>query len=118
VGDPHAEEAEMGDGRPTVVLRDNRGDEMYEAEVDGEVIGILGYRDAPGRRVLVNTSVDPEYRHRGIAHRLIGFALDDIRAHHLTLTVLCPIVGDFIREHPEYADLVDAPHPGRAQRPQ
>jgi predicted GNAT family acetyltransferase len=106
----------MDEGRPTVVLRANPADEAYEAVVGGEVIGIVGYRDAGGRRVLINTSVDPEHRHRGIAHQLISFALDDVRAHQLTVSIMCPIVGDFVRAHPEYADLVDASHPGRAQR--
>jgi uncharacterized protein len=108
----------LDERRPPVVLRDNRDDQVYEAAVDGEVIGIIGYRDARGRRVLVNTSVDPAHRHQGIAHQLIRFALDDIRAHQLTLTIMCPIVGNFIRERPEYADLVDASYPGRTPRPE
>jgi predicted GNAT family acetyltransferase len=107
----------LDERRPTVVLRDNGDGQAYEAEVDGEVIGIIGYQDVRGRRVLVNTSVDPAHRHRGLAHQLIEFALDDIRAHQLTLTIMCPIVGNFIGEHPEYADLLDASHPGRARRP-
>jgi uncharacterized protein len=108
----------MGEARATAVLRDNRDDQAYEAEVDGEVIGIIGYQDAAARRVLVNTSVDPAHRHQGIAHQLIRFALDDIRARQLKLTIMCPIVGNFIRERPEYADLVDASHPGRTPRPE
>jgi predicted GNAT family acetyltransferase len=98
----------------SMLIRDNPEGHAYEALVHGEVIGILGYNNAHERRVLTHTSIDPEYRHQGIAHRIITYALDDMRAHHRTVTNICPIVTDFIREHPEYTDLIDPVHPGRA----
>jgi uncharacterized protein len=107
----------MSQDRPAVLVRNNPGGSAYEAVVDGKVIGITGYEDAHDRRILINTAVDPEYRHQGIAHQIIAYALDDIRAQHWTVTIICPIVGEFIQEHPEYADLIDPAHPGRAPRP-
>lgn len=98
---------------PEWLVRDNPAGGVYEAVVNGEVIGIVGYNDAQTRRVLTHTAVDPEYRHQGVAHGIITYALEDIRSHHRTVTVICPIVTDFIRDHPEYADLVDPSHPGR-----
>jgi hypothetical protein len=103
--------------RPAVLVRDNPDSSEYEAVVDGKAIGIIGYEDARQRRILINTAVDPEYRHHGIAHQLIAYALDDIRARQMTLSIMCPIVGEFIQEHPEYAGLIDSEHPGRAPRP-
>ncbi len=107
----------MSEDRPAVLLRDNPDGSEYEAVVDGKVIGIIGYEDAHQRRILINTAVDPEYRHHGVAHQLIAYALDDIRDHHRTISIMCPIVGEFIQEHPEYAGLIDPEHPGRAPRP-
>lgn len=97
----------------SVLVRDNPESGAYEAVIDGEVIGIVGYNDAHDRRVLTHTAIDPGYRHQGLAHRLIRYALDDIRTHHRTVTIICPIVTDFIRKHPEYTDLIDPSRPGR-----
>jgi uncharacterized protein len=38
--------------------------------------------------------------------------LDDVRAKGLTLTNFCDFVARYIDAHPEYADLLDAAHPG------
>jgi predicted GNAT family acetyltransferase len=38
--------------------------------------------------------------------------LDDVRARGLTLTNFCDFVAHYIDAHPEYADLLDAAHPG------
>jgi predicted GNAT family acetyltransferase len=116
-GVPWRKEARVSQERPPALIRDNPDGSEYEAEADGKVIGIIGYSDAGPRRVLINTAVEPEYRHQGIAHQLIAHALGDIRARGGTVTILCPIVLDFIEEHPEYAGLVDPAHPGRTRRP-
>jgi uncharacterized protein len=111
------EEATVSEQKTAVLVRDNPESGAYEAVIDGEVIGIVGYNDAHERRVLTHTAVDPGYRHQGLAQRLIRYALDDIRTHHRTVTIICPIVTDFIREHPEYADLIDPTRPGRTPLP-
>jgi predicted GNAT family acetyltransferase len=103
--------------QPPPLIRDNLAGSEYEAEIGAKVIGIIGYSDAGARRILINTAVDAEYRHHGIAHQLIAHALGDIRARGGTVTILCPFVLDFIAEHPEYAGLVDPDHPGRTRRP-
>ena len=89
---------------------------IYGAVVDGRAIAGLPY-DVTGddRLVLLATSVFPEFREQGIATELIRRALDDVRAQGRTVTVTCPIVRTFIERNPEYADLVDARHPGAAR---
>lgn len=54
----------------------------------------------------------PEFRGQGIATELILRVLDDVRAQARTVTIMCPIVRTFIDRNPDYADLVDAEHPG------
>lgn len=91
----------------------------YEAVIDGQVVGMIVFHSPRGgeRVTLSHTIVEPEYRGRGIATRLVEHALEDLRAHDLKLTNYCPFVADFIADHPEYKDLVDTRFPGRATVP-
>jgi uncharacterized protein len=97
-----------------VAVRDIPESKNYEAIVNGSVVGTLIYELEGRRVVLTHTIVEPAYRERGVATTLIAAALDDIRAKGLTITVLCSFVNDFLAQHPEYADMVDAEHPGPA----
>jgi predicted GNAT family acetyltransferase len=89
-------------------------DSKYEAYLDGQTIATLTYRRLQqGRRVaLLTTVVKREHRHHGVATELIARALDDLRAEGVTVTVICPLVREFIDRFPDYADLVDPAHPG------
>jgi predicted GNAT family acetyltransferase len=90
----------------------NEEDEIYEAFVGDRSIGGISYTLKENRMALHATAVYPEFRHMGIATDLIRRVLDDVRAHGRTLTIMCPIIVTFIQNNPEYADLVDAAHPG------
>jgi hypothetical protein len=50
------------------------------------------------------------------ATELIRQVLDDVRAQGKTVTIMCPIVRSFIDRNTEYAELVDAAHPGVTRR--
>jgi predicted GNAT family acetyltransferase len=56
--------------------------------------------------VLVHTEVAPSAEGAGVGSRLVRGALDDVRARGLRVAPLCPFVREYIRRHPEYADLV------------
>ena len=101
---------------PELDVQKNDDSGSYDAVVDGRVVGMIVYhtpRDTQ-RVTISHTIVDPEYRGQGIASRLVKHALDDLRARELTLTNYCSFVADYIAGHPEYKDLVDSRHPGRA----
>lgn len=92
---------------------DNHEDSTYEAIAGDTVIGGLTYSIADEKRfVLVAAAVFPEYRGQGVATELIRRVLDDLRARGITVTVLCPIVREFIDRTPSYEDLVDTELPG------
>jgi predicted GNAT family acetyltransferase len=93
-------------------LVNNEEDGIYEAFVGDRSIGGVSYTLKGDRMALHATAVYPEFRHQGIATELIRRVLDDVRAHHWTLTIMCPIVVTFIQSHPTYTDLVDPSHPG------
>jgi len=97
---------------PGLVVRDNPESQTYDALMGDEIAGTLLYEREGPRLVLTHTAVQHKYQHQGIATTLIANALDDIRAKGKKVTILCPLVAAFIAGHPDYADLVDAEHPG------
>jgi predicted GNAT family acetyltransferase len=82
--------------------------ERYEIGVDGVLAGFAGYRARPGRIAFLHTQIDDRFRGRGLADRLIGFALDDARARGLAVLPYCPFVRSFIERHRDYLALVPA----------
>ncbi|MFF0766506.1 GNAT family N-acetyltransferase [Streptomyces sp. NPDC003737] len=104
---------------PEMNVQKNGDSGSYEAVVDGQVVGMIVYHTPHGnqRVTLSHTVVEPEYRGRGIATRLVKHALDDLRVQDLKLTNYCPFVADYIADHPEYKELVDSRFPGRATVP-
>jgi predicted GNAT family acetyltransferase len=80
--------------------------ERYELSVDGEVVGFSAYRARPGLIAFVHTEVDERLQGRGLADRLIRFALEDTRARGLAVLPFCPFVKAFIERHREFEALV------------
>ncbi len=87
--------------------------ERYELSVEGEVAGYTIYRLRPELIAFVHTEVDERFQGRGLADRLIRFALEDARARGLAVLPFCPFVKAFIERHPDFAELV--PEDFRAQ---
>lgn len=83
----------------------------YEAWVDGALAGFAEYR-ARGADTVVftHTEVDDAFEGKGVASRLIRYALDDVRDQGRSVVARCPFVAAYIREHPAYADLLADPH--------
>jgi predicted GNAT family acetyltransferase len=50
--------------------------------------------------------VFPEFEGQGVAAELAKFVLGDIRRRGMRVVPRCPYVAQYIRKHPEYADLV------------
>jgi predicted GNAT family acetyltransferase len=90
----------------------------FVAELGDDAIAELPYRFVGGRVVLLTTWVDHAYRRNRVATELIARVLDEIRASGKKITVICPVVGEFIARHPEYLDLIDKVHPGAGAYPQ
>ena len=78
----------------------------FEARIGDELAGVLTYVRENGVVVYPHTVVQPHFEGRGIGGRLAKTALDDARARGLKVDPACPFVEDYIRKHPEYADLV------------
>jgi len=84
--------------------------ERYELSLDGEVVGYSAYRARPGLIAFVHTEVDERLQGRGLADRLIRFALEDVRTRGLAVLPFCPFVKAFIERHREFEELVPEAH--------
>ncbi|MFF1876864.1 GNAT family N-acetyltransferase [Leifsonia sp. NPDC058230] len=74
---------------------------------DGERIGLTAYDLSDDTITFTHTEVDPEKREKGFAETLVRAALDDIRANStLRVAATCPYVRHFLKEHPDYQDLL------------
>ena len=87
-------------------LADNPARHRFELQVDGQVAAFSEYNELKGALLFTHTEVQPAHEGKGLASRLIGFALDEVRKRGLHAVPACPFVAGFIRKHPDYLDLV------------
>lgn len=87
-------------------VRDNPERSRYEITVDGKLAGVAEYDTVGTTVTFIHTEVDRATRERGLGAELVRAALDDVRASGRTVIAQCPFVTSFIKEHPEYADLL------------
>lgn len=87
------------------------------ATLGADAIAVLPYRFAGGRVVLLSTWVDHAYRNNRVATELVSRVLDEIRESGKKITIICPVVGEFIARNPRYLDLIDKVHPGSGAHP-
>jgi uncharacterized protein len=111
-----AGEDAMNDTADTVVVTHNTSDRIYQARMNGAVVGTVLYEVEGRRIVLTHTIVEPSAREHGVGTALVRETLDDLRRDGKTATILCPFVTEFIEHNPSYADLVDPEHPGHPTR--
>lgn len=87
------------------------------ATLGAEAIAELAYRFVGGRVVLLTTWVSHAYRNNRVATELVSRVLDEIRESGKKITIICPVVGEFIERNPKYADLIDKVHSGSGAYP-
>ena len=90
-----------------VEVRDNPGENRYEALVDGELAGFSAYHLTRASIVFTHTEVFDAFEGHGVGSALARGALDDVRAKgEREVVPVCPFIHRFIDDHPEYGDLV------------
>ncbi|SCG44144.1 Predicted acetyltransferase, GNAT superfamily [Micromonospora echinaurantiaca] len=94
-----------------LVITNNSARGIYEATIGDRTAAGLVYNEVGSRVILLATSVLPEFRGKGVAARLIGGVLDELRLQGKTATVTCPFATAFVDAHPEYADVLDPAFP-------
>ncbi|HEX5232734.1 MAG TPA: GNAT family N-acetyltransferase [Bradyrhizobium sp.] len=88
-------------------VRDNKSLSRFELDVEG-AMAFANYRLAPGTVIITHTETPRALRGRGIATQLVQGALERIRADGLKVVAGCGFVADYLRKHPEFADLAKA----------
>lgn len=79
----------------------------YEARVDDEVVGFSDYELSDGVIAFTHAQVEPEYGGQGIASQLARDSLDHVRSEGVrSVRPVCPFYVWYLKQHPEYADLV------------
>ncbi len=79
----------------------------YELRDDGHLLGFTEYHERDdGVLVFPHTVITEPKRGAGYGATLVRGALDDVRAQGRTIVAECPFVRRFVREQPDYADLL------------
>ena len=78
----------------------------YELQLDDELISYADYVRQADILIVPHVETRRDLRGRGNADRLMKGMLDDIRAKGLRVRPVCPHAMDYLRDHPEEADLV------------
>lgn len=87
-------------------VRDNRDENRYEIQLDGQLVGLADYIIAADVVTIPHTETSPAFGGRRLASTLVKFSLDDIRARGLRVRPSCPFVAVYIAKNPEYQDLL------------
>jgi predicted GNAT family acetyltransferase len=85
-------------------VRDNKLQSRFELDAEGAV-AFANYRLTPQAVIITHTETPLALRGRGIASDLVGGALQLIRADGRKVVAGCSFVADYLRQHPEYADI-------------
>jgi len=85
---------------------------MFEVALPDGEFARLEYRWLKGNLALMHTLVPAADRGKGIGAGLVKYVLDYAYTQHLKVIIYCPFVQKYVKEHPEYNDII-APHPTR-----
>lgn len=88
-----------------IEVKNNENELRYEASAEGHTAMLLYEREG-NMITFLHTDVPPEMEGHGIASKLAHTALEDARAHQLSVIPSCPFVASYIRRHPNYLSLL------------
>ena len=79
------------------------GARRYVATDNGAELGVVTWSEEGDAISLDHTIVDPAHQGKGVAGRLVAFALDDLRDHSTARVIpRCSYIQTYLRRHPEY----------------
>jgi len=99
----------------SVEVVDNKAEQRYEAEVNGE-LAVVEYQLHGDRITFRHTEVPSDLEGHGLAAKLAQTVLDDARARHLEVVPICPYIVSYIKRHQDYLDLVAPEYRHNVQR--
>jgi predicted GNAT family acetyltransferase len=88
-------------------VRHDEDSSRYTLWLDGETVGVADYAVRGRDVVFLHTEIAPEHCHEGLGETLVEAALDDAHERFGGRVVpACPVVAEFIAEHPDYQELL------------
>lgn len=87
-------------------LKNNEIYEQYEFHVDNHIAKIEYKINVQGQIFLTHTEVPKALEGKGIGSTLVKAVLNDIKEKELKLVPLCPFVAHYIKNHPEWKEIL------------
>jgi predicted GNAT family acetyltransferase len=78
----------------------------FEVHLDDD-IATLDYRHYKNDIAFMHTAVPEKFKGKGVGSMLVFAALAFVRKQNKKLMLYCPFASKYVKEHPEYYDLVD-----------
>jgi predicted GNAT family acetyltransferase len=79
----------------------------FELDIDGKLAGFVTYSLFQGIIAFDHTETVAGFEGQGVGGDLARGVLDAARARQLKVWPRCPFIHEWIRRHPDYADVVD-----------
>lgn len=96
----------MNDNEMTVEREDGPTRGRYVIKLSPDAEAEMTFRKGENGTIIIDhTGVPPAFEGRGIAAKLVQFAIDDARKQKFKITPVCSYVVAQFRRHPEWADL-------------
>jgi len=91
----------------TITVTDVPERERFEARDDaGALAGVVTYQLTGAIIAYTHTKVEPGFADQEVIAALARAAMDDARSKGRTVVPLCPLLGDWLTQHPEYEKVV------------
>jgi uncharacterized protein len=87
---------------------DNPSNTRYELVIDG-MTAYVTYERAPGQITFIHTEVPPALSGHCVGSTFARTVLEMARANGDKVVARCPFVAAFVRNHPEFQDLLAEP---------
>ena len=94
-------------GLSSMEINNNKKEFRFEMPLPDGERATLEYRWLKASMVLMHTLVPASARGKGVGAALVKYVLDHAREQHLKIIVYCPFVAKYMKEHPEYNDLLN-----------
>jgi predicted GNAT family acetyltransferase len=83
----------------------NPQESRFEVFIEGQLCKLDYFVDR-GAMVIAHVGVHPDFRGQGVAGRIVQTCLDHARENGLRVIPMCSYAAAYIRQHPQYQDLL------------
>lgn len=91
-----------------VTVRHEPSRSRFVLALEGREVGVAAYHRDGRDWIFDHTVVEPEHSGKGLAGRLVSYALDEVVAAGGVIVPACSYVAGYVTRHPEYAEHVKA----------